>query len=976
MGRLAAGVLTTCRSEGRAPDGRDGVPGRRLTPLLLAGAVAVGVFLRFYQLDTLPPGLWHDEAFNGIDTQRILAGEFPIIFEANHGRQPLFIYLQALAVAVLGARPEALRATAGLVGVLTIISVYFLARTLEVDGRRGRQVGLLAAGLLAVMPWHVHLSRYGLRAILFPLLVCWFLFFLSRGLDSGRWRDHAAAGVALAAAFYSYIAAVLLPPMAIALALLRLIQRPRPVRVATGTVLTLGVALVLVAPLLIFYTQHLDLAFSRPTEISLLNPARTPEGLFQAGAGNLVAAVGMFFWAGSTNWRHNLAGWPLLDPVSGALLLTGVGLASAQWRRPNAQLLLLAAGTLILPTVLFPEGLPHATRALGMAPVVAVLTARGAMGALAAADRLRLAPHNLFGPVWLILLLVVGSTTFYRYFVLWASKPEVYFAYEADVRAAAEALPELASRVPDLRAIWAVVPSPDQVVNLRFLAPEIADRVVAVGYQNELGPVPPGLLPLLYVVPASQQFIPPDLEALLGAPRLLGSPTPTGEPAFRAFLLDSTPVPAPTYAPAIQIGARLGQAVELRGASMVSTSGDDRAVLVSLLWRPLADPGPEPRLFFHLLDGSGRPRGQAHFSARPQYAWDPARLASDGLVSWFLVPLDGAAPPGDYRVAVGLSATLGGAALAAEASSARLLTDRVLLGTATLGPRSTPPPSRSLAMDRVEREMAAGIQLMGYRLDRHEALPGEVISLSLFWKALRSGLPDYAVSISLAETGTAADSDAPAPPGTEAYPTSHWRTGEIVEERRELRLPARQAPGGVEILVAVHGATVGRGEHSFPITRLIVLERPRSFALPNLPCCLLGARLGSLATLEAIHLNTPLAEPGLWRARPGESIEVSLYWRALGESDRSYKVFLHLVSDQGAVAAQHDSPPALGAQPTTGWVRDEVITDLHPLALPLDLAPGRYRLVAGLYDEATSQRLPTGLPGDALGLGSILVGAP
>ncbi|MBI2910495.1 MAG: glycosyltransferase family 39 protein, partial [Chloroflexi bacterium] len=711
--------------------------------LMLAGALAVGAFLRFYQLDTLPPGLWHDEAFNGIDAQRILAGEFPIMFEANHGRQPLFIYLQAIAVALIGPTPEALRSTSALVGVLTIASVYFLARTLEAEAQRGRRAGLLAAGLLAVMPWHVHLSRYGLRAILFPLLICWFLFFLWRALGGGRWREYGAAGVALAGAFYSYTAAVLLPPLAVALALLRLIQRPRLTRLAAGTAVTLGVALILVAPLLLFYLQHLDLAFSRPAEISLLNPARAPDGLLRAGGENLGAAVGMFFWAGSTNWRHNLAGWPLLDPLSGALLLAGAGLAFARWRRPDAQLLLLAAGTLLLPTVLFPEGLPHATRALGMAPVVAVLSARGA---LAAAGRLHLLPHNLFGPVWLILLLVVGSATFYRYFVLWASKPEVYFAHEADVRAAAEALPELASRVPDLRAVWAAVPSSDQVVSLRFLAPEIADRVGAVGHQNELGPVAPALLPLLYVVPASQRFVPPDLDAVLGIQPLLGPPAPQGEPAFRAFLLDGAPMPAPTYSPGLQLDARLGQAVELRGASITAGSDDERAVLVSLLWRPLADLGPEARLFFHLLDGSGRIRGQAHFSARPQYPWDPGGLASGGLVSWFLVPLDVAAPPGTYRVAVGLSATLGGAALAADARSASLLANRVLLGTIPFGPRLAPPSSRSLALQPALKEIVPGLQLMGYRLDRRAALPGDAVDLALYWRALRPGLLDYRVA--------------------------------------------------------------------------------------------------------------------------------------------------------------------------------------------------------------------------------------
>ena len=380
----------------------------------------------------------------------------------------------------------------------------------------------------------------------------------------------------------------------------------------------------------------------------------------------------------------------------------------------------------------------------------------------------------VFASMWLVLLAVVGGATYYRYFVVWAGAPEVYFGHESDVRAAADWLRQSSGQAASPRAIWAHVGDPDQVVSLRFLAPELGDRAVAVGHQNELGPLPAALPPLLYLVPASQRFVPPDLEALLGVSPLLGPPTPLGEPAFRAFLLDGAPVPALSYAPPNPLDARLGHAVELRGASVAPAPGEERAALVSLLWRPLEDQGPEARLFFHLLDGSGRPRGQAHFSARPQYLWDPAALASRGLVSWFLVPLDAAAPPGEYRLVVGLSAALGGAALPVEAPNTPLLANRVLLGAIPLGPNPGPPSPRSLAMDRVLKEIAPGLQLLGYRLDRRQALPGEAVSLSLFWQTLHPGLPDYHVTAWLAAEGGTTDG-APAPPAGDAYPTSRWR---------------------------------------------------------------------------------------------------------------------------------------------------------------------------------------------------------
>ncbi len=49
---------------------------------IMAGALAV----RLWQLDALPPGVYRDEAINGLDALRVIAGERPIFFTANNGR--------------------------------------------------------------------------------------------------------------------------------------------------------------------------------------------------------------------------------------------------------------------------------------------------------------------------------------------------------------------------------------------------------------------------------------------------------------------------------------------------------------------------------------------------------------------------------------------------------------------------------------------------------------------------------------------------------------------------------------------------------------------------------------------------------------------------------------------------------------------------------------------------------------------------
>src|SRR5690606_36021024 len=78
-----------------------------LAILLLAAA------LRFWQLGEWPPGLYRDEAFNGLDA---LSGRYPVFYPANNGREAGYIYLTAVSVALFGPTTLALRLPAALIG--------------------------------------------------------------------------------------------------------------------------------------------------------------------------------------------------------------------------------------------------------------------------------------------------------------------------------------------------------------------------------------------------------------------------------------------------------------------------------------------------------------------------------------------------------------------------------------------------------------------------------------------------------------------------------------------------------------------------------------------------------------------------------------------------------------------------------------------------------------------------------------------
>lgn len=141
-----------------------------------------------------------------------------------------------------------------------------------------------------------------------------------------------------------------------------------------------------------------------------------------------------------------------------------------------------------------------------------------------------------------------------------------------------------------------------------------------------------------------------------------------------------------------------------------------------------------------------------------------------------------------------------------------------------------------------------------------------------------------------------------------------------------------------------------------------------------------GQTLGDM-TLERIRLGlerslSPDLRPeeslsdGRVQAQTGDTLQVGLNWRASEVPEANYTVFIQLLDDSSQVRLQRDRWPGDGLVPTASLAAGQVLTD--NLALPLDVPPGQYRLIAGMYrnDVAGLPRL-TGPDGDYVLLGEI-----
>ena len=111
----------------------------------------------------------------------------------------------------------------------------------------------------------------------------------------------------------------------------------------------------------------------------------------------------------------------------------------------------------------------------------------------------------------------------------------------------------------------------------------------------------------------------------------------------------------------------------------------------------------------------------------------------------------------------------------------------------------------------------------------------------------------------------------------------------------------------------------------------------------------------------------------------GDDIVLRHYWRAESPTDSIHLVFNHIISEDGEIISQADYVPLWDdRRPTTTWDDpDEIMLGREfVMSLPPDLPAGRYRLLSGLYNPATGQRLASAEGVDYLDIAQITVAPP
>ncbi len=93
---------------------------------------------------------------------------------------------------------------------------------------------------------------------------------------------------------------------------------------------------------------------------------------------------------------------------------------------------------------------------------------------------------------------------------------------------------------------------------------------------------------------------------------------------------------------------------------------------------------------------------------------------------------------------------------------------------------------------------------------------------------------------------------------------------------------------------------------------------------------------------------------------PGDSLTFSVYLMAEGSIAGDYQIFAHLIGPDGSLVAQADHIAGADSYPTSLWRPGNLILNRFQMTVPLNAAPGEYRIRVGLYDSAGRLKLIDG----------------
>lgn len=266
-------------------------------------------------------------------------------------------------------------------------------------------------------------------------------------------------------------------------------------------------------------------------------------------------------------------------------------------------------------------------------------------------------------------------------------------------------------------------------------------------------------------------------------------------------------------------------------------------------------------------------------------------------------------------------------------------------------------------------QFADGPQLAAYSLTPEAPTTCGRLRLGLKWSGGQPG--DTAIVQLLDPFGRLVSEDRGQPWLESAPETSEERIlplpGSLPPGRYGLRIYVRAAEGRERLPVTAEGVTIPTDQ--IPPLPVVIHPAPLPAASAN--------QSGQPVWGQAVRLvGHQLAQTEL---AAGDWLRFTLVWQVDQPLASDLTVFTQLLGPDGQVWGQYDNQPKGGWYSTSLWLPGQAVGDDYAFQIKADAPVGVYRLIAGLYDSTTLERLPVQTPGgtaDFVEVGTLQVSLP
>ena len=429
-------------------------------------------------------------------------------------------------------------------------------------------------------------------------------------------------------------------------------------------------------------------------------------------------------------------------------------------------------------------------------------------------------------------------------------------------------------------------------------------------------------------------------------------------------LFDLSPNHPFTYYPIIQhpIDATVGGNLEFWGWNAPSEAvSAGQAFDLDIHWIPHAKIGTDLKIVLTLVDADHHIWAKTdEVMENPLYPptkWKVGDLIHDR----HKLAVPAGTPPGDYTIEMHLYDPVTLKELPIATTSQHTPIGTVLpLGKVTVKP-GTGLSTPTVGTPQSTWEFgSASIDLLSSKVSQSSAVPGDQVEVTAQWQVPQLVGSDYSVRLALLDSAGKLLGEQKLP--ISAYPSSKWQAGEEVTSKYWFTLPVNldKARYWVALAPVAPGAAPVSPLRFAELSAIDVVTPDANYELPSMQNTV-GDVIGDRADLAGFDLSAT-------KVKPGDTLHLTLVWKALDRFDRSYKVFTHVINDQNVFAGQRDAVPVGDTRPTTTWRRGEVLVDKYDIPIAPDAKPGSYRLTVGMYAQDGGARLQiTNATGDSLG---------